>query len=118
VQQQSQLKRGQIYMFDFGKIKGSEIAGEHPALIVQNDVGNKYAPTTIIIAIHGNYGKQELPICVRVKAGTSGLTKDSIIDTGHILTIDKRHVKRFLGMLPDNIMSQVDIALKNSLQIR
>jgi len=115
---EKQVQRGQIYMLDFGEIKGRELAGDHPALVVQNDIGNKYAPTTIVVAVHSDYGKQELPVCVKVKAGISGLRKDSIIDTGQILTIDKKRLGRLVGSLPNDIMSEIDNALKKSLQLK
>ncbi|HAX61741.1 MAG TPA: PemK family transcriptional regulator [Elusimicrobia bacterium] len=113
-----QPQRGQIYMLDFGEIKGRELAGEHPALVVQNDIGNKYAPVTIVIAVHSDYGKQELPVCVKVKSGIGGLRKDSIMDAGQILTIDKKRLGRLVGTLPYNVMMQVDEALKKSLQLK
>ena len=43
-----QMKRGQIYYADLSPAKGSEQGGLRPVLIVQNDVGNKHSPTTII----------------------------------------------------------------------
>jgi len=33
-------QRGEIYFVDFSPMGAGEMAGRHPALIVQNDVGN------------------------------------------------------------------------------
>ena len=46
------VRRGEIYYADLrGVVVGSEQGGIRPVLILQNDIGNKYSPTTIIAAI-------------------------------------------------------------------
>ena len=45
------LERGDIYYVDLEPVVGSEQGGLRPALIIQNDVGNQYSPTTIIAPI-------------------------------------------------------------------
>lgn len=110
-------KRGEVYSVNFGRVRGKQIAKERPALIVQNDIGNQYAPTTIIAAIHKADVEKELPICVLVRAGTAGLTKDSVIDTGHLLTVDKRRLGRLWGMVPPSVQEEVEEALKVSLAL-
>lgn len=44
-------RRGEIWLVDFYPARGREQTGRRPALIVQNDVGNQYASTTIVAAI-------------------------------------------------------------------
>ena len=46
-----EIKRGEIYAVDFGTGCGSEQGGIRPSLILQNDIGNKHSPTTIVAAI-------------------------------------------------------------------
>ena len=43
--------RGEMYYADLGTGVGSEQNGYRPVVIVQNDVGNKFSPTTIVAAI-------------------------------------------------------------------
>ena len=40
------INRGDIYYADLSPVIGSEQGGVRPVLIVQNDMGNKYSPTT------------------------------------------------------------------------
>lgn len=47
----NKVRRNQIYIADLGQAVGSEEKGKRPVLIVQNDFGNKYSPTTIVIPI-------------------------------------------------------------------
>ena len=44
-------KRGEIYWVEFDPVKGSEQGGLRPALVVQNDVGNRHSPTTVVVAV-------------------------------------------------------------------
>lgn len=43
------VKRGEIYLCDFGKTLGHEQGGKRYVIIIQNDVGNKYSPNTIVL---------------------------------------------------------------------
>ena len=43
--------RGELYYADLGTGIGSEQNGYRPVVIIQNDVGNKHSPTTIVAAI-------------------------------------------------------------------
>jgi mRNA interferase MazF len=44
-------RRGEVWLVDFSPSRGSEQRGLRPALVIQNDVGNEYAATTIVAAI-------------------------------------------------------------------
>ena len=43
--------RGDIFYANLNPVIGSEQGGVRPVLILQNDIGNKYSPTTIVAAI-------------------------------------------------------------------
>jgi len=45
------VRRGEIYWVEFGPVKGSEQGGLRPALVVQNDIGNRHSSTTVMVAI-------------------------------------------------------------------
>src|SRR5437867_11861884 len=47
----SSPRRGEVWMVNFSPGRGSEQRGNRPALIIQNDVGNRHAATTIVAAI-------------------------------------------------------------------
>ena len=111
-------KRGEIYSVNFGGNGSREIKKTRPALVVQNDLGNQYAPTTIVVAIHRADEKKSLPVCVVAKKGTGGLNKNSVIDTGHLLTIDKRRLLERWGKVPLLLQEKVNEALKVSLDLK
>ena len=53
--------------------------GVRPVLIVQNDIGNRFSPTVIAAAITSKQDKTNLPTHIPVKAGTGGLSRDSVV---------------------------------------
>ena len=64
------IKRGEIYFAQLNPVVGSEQGGIRPVLVVQNDVGNQYSPTTIVLAITSQINKAKLPTHVELKAHT------------------------------------------------
>ena len=45
------VKRGDIFLADLDYPFGSEQGGVRPVLVIQNNRGNKYSPTTIVACI-------------------------------------------------------------------
>lgn len=109
----NQIKRGDIYMVDFGEVVGSEQKGVRPALVIQNDVGNVYSPTVIVAAItDGN--KRDLPTHVPIER-SNGLPKDSVVMFEQIRTVDKRRLIKKKSHLFPKEMDRMEQALKISL---
>jgi len=108
-------KRGEIYMADLDPVVGSEQGSRRPVLIIQNDVGNQYSPTTIVAAISSQLSPKTYPTEVRVKAGSGGLSQDSTVLMNQIKTIDKRRLENRLGELNMAMMRKVDETIKISL---
>lgn len=111
------IKRGDIYLVNLDPVIGSEQSGIRPALIIQNDLGNKYSPTVIVLAITSKT-KKEIPTHVNVGKDIDGLEKDSIILVEQVRTIDKERLIKKIGKLDDQKMQEVKKALKLSLNIR
>jgi len=108
------IKRGEIYWVDWSPGRGSEQSGLRPALVVQNDVGNKFSPTTIVAALTTAVEKP-YPFLVKVTAKESGLPKDSTVNLAVILTVDKTRLRNKCGELSEAKMLEVNEAIKASL---
>lgn len=108
-------RRGEIYYLDFSPAQGSEMRGPRPALVIQNDVGNRVSRLTIVAAITSNLKAARLPVCVQVSPAESGLSRESVVNLGHIYTVDKSRLRQLMGRLPDGLMEQVDEALQTSV---
>lgn len=105
------VKRGDIYMADLSPVVGSEQGGMRPVLIVQNDVGNKYSPTVIVLAITSKLHKAKLPTHVELGVFESGLPLESVVLAEQIRTIDKARLKEKVSHLNDVKMVNIDKAI-------
>ncbi len=112
------IYRGDIYYVDFGRSTGSVIRGKRPAVVIQNNIGNKHSPTLIVAAITSGDRKKNMPTHLYVEE-RFGLTKKSIILTEHILTVDKASLTEFIGHVTDKkFMRAIDEALEISIGLR
>ena len=93
------IRRGEIYIADLGCGVGSEQRGARPVVIVQNDIGNRYSPTVIVVPISGRAGiKPKLPTHYLLPAA-NGLSRASIVLMEQIRTVDKRRLRQYVGRL-------------------
>lgn len=109
------IKRGEVYFAQLNPVVGSEQGGIRPVLVIQNDIGNQYSPTTIVLAITSQINKAKLPTHVELKADQYGLERDSVILAEQVRTIDKTRLKQRIAVLNVELMESVDQALAISL---
>lgn len=102
-------------MVSFSPGRGSEQRGLRPALVVQNDVGNQYAATTIVAAITSTI--RIYPVTVPLKQGEGGLKKPSIVNLTQILKVEKSRLRRRVGVIPPELINRVDGAIRVSLDV-
>ena len=108
-------RRGEVWLVNWNPARGSEQAGKRPALVVQNDIGNEYASTTIVAAVSTTV--RLYPMNVRVDPPQGGLTKSSMVKTGQLLTVTKDRLEKKLGTVEQKKMEEVDRALRLSLSL-
>lgn len=109
------IRRGDIFFADLSPVVGSEQGGTRPVLILQNDIGNQYSPTTIVAAITSQIDKAKLPTHVEMLAGDGGLERDSVILLEQIRTIDKSRLMEKVATLNEDLMKKVNQAVEISL---
>ena len=111
------IQRGEIYYANLSTdVQGSEQSGCRPVLILQNNTGNKYSPTTIIAIITSKNKRKSLPTHVFIKKDTNnGLASNSTVELEQLRTIDKRRLKGKIGELDPKDLDRVSIAIKTSL---
>lgn len=113
------LLRGDVYLVNLDPIIGKEIGKTRPAVIIQNDIGNKFSPVTIIAPISSvKEITKPLPIMIFLEKGEGGLNEESYVDCGQIRTIDKdkRLIAKF-GSFSKSKMNEIDKAIKISLYL-
>lgn len=115
----TRCSRGDLYVVDRNPARGSEQAGRRPALIVSNDLGNRAAPTVIVVAVTSCLTERRHPFHVRVPlAARSGLANESLVTCSQFITIAKDRLERHIGALPEHLMLEVDVALRVALGLR
>lgn len=110
------IKRGEIYYADLSPVVGSEQGGRRPVLIIQNDVGNKHAPTVIAAVITSRHTKAKLPTHYWIK-GECGLRCESMVELEQVRTLDKTRLKERVGQLSAEEMRGVDKCLRISFAL-
>lgn len=111
-----ELKRGEIVLVDPNPARGAEKRKTRPCLIIQNDIGNKFSPLTIIAVITSQKEiDKQYPTDVWIDKGEGGLDYQSIIQCDQIRTVDKSRIIKKIGYIDVSIMKKVDKALKISL---
>ena len=110
-----QIKRGEMYYVNLEPVVGSEQGGIRPVVIVQNDMGNRYSPTIIVVPITTRLNKKNLP--THTKINNSSLLKESIALMEQIRTIDKSRLIEFIGVLNENEMNRITEALRISIDV-
>jgi mRNA interferase MazF len=124
------VRRGEIYWVEFDPVKGSEQGGLRPALVVQNDLGNRHSPTTVVVAITRTVPPEPYPFVVVIEPEESGLPARSAVNCSQIATIQQAGPdSRFrpprgeagvhpIGKLSANTMFQVGEALRFNMALR
>jgi len=105
---------GEIYYVDWSPGREPEQTGTRPALIVQNDVGNEFGPTTVVATV-STQRRRSYPFHVAISAEESGLPQNSVVKCEQLQTIDQTRLGRLLGSLTRDKMAEVDAALHRSL---
>lgn len=107
--------RGEIYEVDFNPARGSERAGVRPGLVVQNDIGNAFAPTTVVVAVTSKEPGKPYPFIVELVG--AALPKRSWAHCAQLYTVDKARLERLMGVADAEAMRRVDVALCHSLRL-
>lgn len=114
------LLRGDVYLVNLDPVIGKEIGKARPAVVIQNNIGNKYSPVTIIAPISSvKEITKPLPIMIFLEKDECGLNEESYVDCGQIRTIDKnkRLITKF-GSIDKSKMNEIDKAIKISLSLQ
>lgn len=86
------IKKGQVVwcMLDGD---GSEQQGLRPCVVVQNNTGNRFSPTTIVVPLTTRNNSKMLPTHLSIKSCEAGLGLDSTVLTEQIRIIDKKKIR-------------------------
>ncbi|OUQ36590.1 type II toxin-antitoxin system PemK/MazF family toxin [Massilimicrobiota timonensis] len=110
-------RRGDIYYVDLNPVIGSEQGGSRPVVVIQNNSGNRHAPTLIVAMITSKTSKNgQLPTHYLLKENPA-LDEPSVVLLEQLRTVDKRRVREYLGRTSKREMLAIDKALVKSLSL-
>jgi len=116
----TQVTRGQLIFVNLPQYPvGAEQGGKRPALVIQNNIGNTYSPTTIIAPITSEPKKPQ-PTHIFLKKSFLQFNRhprNSTILCEQVRTISKSRILAYGPVLPDGIMQKVNHALEISMGI-
>lgn len=98
-------KRGDVFWTELSPVVGSEQNGLRPAVILQNNIGNRHSPTVIIAPLTTNLHKgKNLPTHVEVRL--KGFPP-SVVLLEQVRTVDKCRLGKLAGHLDDHTMALI-----------
>ena len=109
------IKRGNVVLCDLNPVVGTEQAGIRPVVIIQIDRANTVSHHTIIAPFTSKIRRALLPSHVFVPSGMGGLTQNSVILCEQIRVIDKSRIIKVIGLLDEDYMMQLQVAISNIL---
>lgn len=112
------VKRGRIFLYDFGDSTGSKQSGYRPVLVVQNDIITKTSPEVLVVPLtskikhpdwfsHIYLGKQ------------FGLAYPSMALCEQIVPVEKSKLKYYIGTVDDpKIISKLNKTVREVMGIK
>ena len=110
-----EIRRSDIVLVNLDPVIGSEQGKTRPALIIQNNISNKYSPITIVAPITTKVYSKKFPTNVEIDSSNSPLKEKSTILLNQIRAIDKSRIIKNHGNISSQKTKEVDEAIKNSL---
>lgn len=108
--------RGQVWVYTPEDEKESTYVqkGRRPCVIVSNDVANYHSKTVVVLPCTTAI-KNDIPTHVHFKNVENGLV--NVVMAEQIVTIDKRQIGEYVGMLDETTISEINTAMMLELGI-
>lgn len=112
------IRRGDICLVALDLVMGHEISKTRPALIVSNDISNRFSGTLTVLPITSKKLQKIYPFEVFLPKGMGNLPKDFKVKADQIRTLDKRRFVKFIGSVDVDIMEKVEVAMMIHLKLK
>jgi mRNA interferase MazF len=102
------IRQGDIYWVDLGEPGGSGPGYRYPHVVIQNDLFNQSAISTVIVcALTSNLQRSESPGNLLLRPGESKLPKQSVVNVSQVFTVDKAQLGEKIGTLSANRVRRI-----------
>ena len=115
------MRRGEIRLVDLDPTVGAETDKRRPAVIVSNDGANTTAEllgrgVVTVVPVTTNT-TNVYPFQVFLHAGSTGLDRDGKAHAEQVRAVDVERIGNLLGILPGELVHQLDEALRLHLAL-
>jgi mRNA interferase MazF len=103
------IRRGEIWYVRLDPAEGDETRKTRPCLVLQNDIGNKFANTTLVVPFLnlGNY-----PFIVNISSTSeNGLDRDRGLNLSKIRSVSIGRFNNRIGIIEDKYWTAIKKAL-------
>lgn len=105
------ILRGEVYWTDFRGSIGAEIRKVRPAVVVSDDEHNAHMETVTVAPLSSAAGRLH-SYEAAVPEGVFGDGRSARVKTHQLRAVDKRRLRKKLGVLPIGAMADVDATLR------
>lgn len=110
------VRRGDVWLVDFGEPLGHEQGWRHPALVVSAD-GLHDSPAALAIVVPMTRTRWGLPSHVEVEVGSSGLDEVSYAKAEDVKSVSQRRLITRFGAVGAAVLADVGRALRLLLEL-
>lgn len=114
-----QIHRGAIFYVDLGQSDGTSVqAGVRPAVIISNEMANKFSSVVSICGISSRVKtKASIPTHIFLSAQKTGLKRDSICLCEQPISVSKDKLIDYVTSLSEEDMERVSKGLRIQLSL-
>lgn len=98
------IRRYDIVQADLGQVIGSEQGGIRPVLIIQNNIGNQFSNTTIVMPLSSKLKSLNQPTHTLIKRSVdTGLKTDSVLLGEQMRVISSQRIIKKIGTVTNEL---------------
>ena len=113
------IHQGDIFWIELEEPVGSEPGYRHPHVVIQNNLFNQSRINTVIVCtLSSNLRRASVPGNVLLDAGEAGLSKQSVVLTSQIFTLDKSQLGELIGTLVGRRVRQILDGIRLAIEPR
>ena len=116
-QQQKQIKRGDIFIYNFGTENKGSLQSKKRAVVVVSNYKNNYFSSVVLVCPITSAIKKNIPTHAEINYRTCGLLKESIILCEQIFTIEKRLLEKYIGSLSNEDKKRMNKGLEVAIEV-
>lgn len=111
------IRRGDILLIDFAPALVGEANYTRPAVVMTNNIANTESPAIVVIPLTSNL-ERVYPFELLIPLERSGLDRDSKAQTQFIRHVSTARIRKALGYLPEDLMTELEGRLRVHLALR